>query len=170
MLLEILAFTGLHNDVVDFNSDFLDTICEHFEHLEPIALPNKSLQNVSFLRTSEPSLENQRRYYHFLHLTFQEYFAARLFVRQWKAGQQLECLQLKEESIEKLSPIHFLQRYKYSTRYNILWRFVAGLLETQRADMVQFFEALEEPPDLLGPAHQRLTMHCLSEVTHGNSP
>jgi hypothetical protein len=96
-------------------------------------------------------------------------FAAWYFVRHWKAGQQLECLQLEEGCIEKMSPILFLQKYKYLTRYNILWRFVAGLLQSQEADIVQFFKALEEPPDLLGPAHQRLIMHCLSEVARSNS-
>ncbi|KIX03064.1 uncharacterized protein Z518_06614 [Rhinocladiella mackenziei CBS 650.93] len=169
MLLEILAFTGLHNDVINFNLAFLDTICKYFEFLESISLPSKILQNVSFLRTSDPLPENHNRYYHFLHLTFQEYFAARYFVRRWKSGQQLECLRLEDGSLEEISPTSFLQKHKYLARYNILWRFVTGLLQAQEAEIVEFFKALEEPPDLLGPAHQRLIMHCLSEVRRSNS-
>ncbi|KIW93085.1 uncharacterized protein Z519_05690 [Cladophialophora bantiana CBS 173.52] len=168
LLLEILAFTGLHNDVINFDSEFLDMIYASLTCRESVSLPDQVLANVSFLRTSDPSSQD-RTQYHFLHLSFQEYFAARYFVRHWKAGQQLECLQLEGESIKKISPILFLQKHKYSTRYNILWRFVAGLLQPKEIDVLQFFKALDEPPDLLGPAHQRLIMHCLSEVTCSNS-
>lgn len=165
ILLETLAFTGLYHDVIHFEAYFLDTIYAHLASQELVSLPDQVLANVSFLRTSDPSLEDRNQSFHFLHLTFQEYFAARYFVRHWKAGQQLECLQLEGGSVEEISPILFLQKHKYLTRYNILWRFVAGLLQSQGVDIVQFFEALEEPPDLLRPAHQRLIMHCLSEVT-----
>jgi hypothetical protein len=79
---------------------------------ESVFLPDQVLENVSFLRTSDPSSLDRNRY-HFLHLTFQEYFTARYFVRHWKAGQQLECLQLEAGSVEKISPILFLQKHKY---------------------------------------------------------
>ncbi|KAI1475572.1 hypothetical protein F4774DRAFT_421452 [Daldinia eschscholtzii] len=44
-----------------------------------------NLRHLSFLRTSDTSLNPRDRNYHFIHLTYQEYFAARYFVHQWKS-------------------------------------------------------------------------------------
>ncbi|KAH7108947.1 hypothetical protein EDB81DRAFT_673131, partial [Dactylonectria macrodidyma] len=62
-------------------------------------------------------------------------------------------------------PVKFLQTHKYTARYDILWRFVAGLLDAdgQAGPFIHMID--EEPLDLLGPTHQRLVMHCLSEVS-----
>ncbi|KAF7552935.1 hypothetical protein G7Z17_g3961 [Cylindrodendrum hubeiense] len=69
--LEGLAFTGMHNDVIDFTSEHRDVIFEHFKSKN--LLLNKTLPRLSFLRTSNPS--SKKPDYHFLHLTFQEYFS-----------------------------------------------------------------------------------------------
>lgn len=160
--LEGLAFTGLHNDAIDFPSEHQDVISKHFRSTS--LMLNKTLPHLSFLRTSDPSSKNPS--YHFLHLTFQEYFAAGYFVRRWRDKQDLRCLELNRKRIEPISPRKFLQEHKYSTRYDVFWRFVSGLLETEEAEeLLGFFNEIEaEPRDLLGPTHQRLVMHCLSEV------
>lgn len=51
--------------------------------------------------------------------------------------------------------------------YDIVWRFTAGLLDAEgEEETLRFFQTIEEEPlDLLGPTHQRLVMHCLSEVS-----
>ncbi|KAK4652824.1 hypothetical protein QC762_0077170 [Podospora pseudocomata] len=168
--LELLAFTGLHNDVIDFESRNWKVISSHLKH--PFVL-EKTLPRISFLRTSDlpsdlPS-EHRNQSYHFLHLTYQEYFAARYFARQWKEKQPLECLPLRGGKSTKSKPATFLEKHKYDTRYDIFWRFVAGLLDAD--DMaLDFFQMIEkEPRDLLGPTHQRLVMHCLSEVERKES-
>ena len=104
-------------------------------------------------------------------LTFQEYFAARYFVRKWTSRGQLRCLELRSSDIKhtkpvSTDPISYLQKHKYNGRYDIFWHFVAGLLSAKGGEETFcFFQALEdEPRDLLGPVHQRLVMHCLSEV------
>ncbi|KAF1733672.1 Protein NLRC3 [Beauveria bassiana] len=142
--LEGLAFTGLHNDVIDFNAKDRDVVSTEFRR-QGILL-DKVLPHISFVRTSDPSSAAKYRSYHFIHLTFQEYFAARYFVRQWKNQGQLQFLTL-------------------GTRYDIFWRFVAGLLDGvgQALDFINTVEG--EPLDLLGPTHQRLVMHCLSEIS-----
>jgi hypothetical protein len=40
------------------------------------------LDRLSFLHTSDASVQDKS--YHFLHLTFQEFFAAQYFVRCWR--------------------------------------------------------------------------------------
>jgi hypothetical protein len=80
--------------------------------------------------------------------------------RQWKSQQPLSCLQLRDENCTDIETRAFLQEGKYDPRYDIFWRFVAGLLDADR----------EEPRNLLGPTHQRLVMHCLSEVERKGPP
>jgi HEAT repeat protein len=161
-LLEGLAFTGLYNDIIDFRPEHWKAILRQFTNSNSRVLPDKTIQRLSFLRTSSHSSKEYSC--HFLHLTFQEYFAARYFIRQWRAGQNLQYLNLAgiTECI-KITPKTFLGQHKYSERYDIVWRFSAGMLESD--EISRFFNELEqEPIDLLGPAHQRLIIHCLSEV------
>ncbi|KAJ4361139.1 hypothetical protein N0V85_009434, partial [Neurospora sp. IMI 360204] len=136
LFLEILAFTGLQNGTIEFDSTHLSQILHHFANILPGFLP--------------------------------KYFAARYFVRQWKANKPLKYLALNGQKNENTTPIEaiqFLRENKYTARYDILWRFVAGLLDAE-GKAEKFFQAIEdEPHDLLGPTHQRLVMHCLSEVS-----
>lgn len=167
-LLEILAFTGTYNDLINFEPRHRDAISEQFNSTET-NLFDETLGQLSFLRTSDPLSKDRDRNYHFLHLTFQEYFAARYFVRQWKAKKPLNCLQLSNGACDNIELATFLQERKYDSRYDIFWRFVAGLLDAEKEALGFFQEIEKEPRDLLGPTHQRLVMHCLSEVERKES-
>ncbi|KAH7370292.1 armadillo-type protein [Rhexocercosporidium sp. MPI-PUGE-AT-0058] len=162
--LEALSFTGLHGDVIDFEARL---ITKYFK-LPATFLLDKALPRLSFLRTSDPlAAKHSNRNFHFLHLTFQEYFAARYFVRRWEDGHILEWLEFKTRKFRQSDPVNYLRKHKYNARYDIFWRFVAGLLQAKGSDdqLWLFFHTIEENPrDLLGPVHQRLVMHCLSEV------
>ncbi|KAK4149429.1 hypothetical protein C8A00DRAFT_46964 [Chaetomidium leptoderma] len=162
--LEGFAFTGLHNDVIDFESRHQKAISTHCKR-PTITLSATTLPRLSFLRTSDLSPRKGNRSYHFLHLTYQEYFAARYFVRQWQAGEPLKCLVLGNEKLEEIGTSNFVRKHKYTARYDIFWRFVAGLFDAEGKGE-EFFRAIEDKPrDLLGPTHQRLVMHCLSEAS-----
>ncbi|KAK3345108.1 nacht nucleoside triphosphatase [Neurospora tetraspora] len=165
LFLESLAFTGLQNDIIEFESEHLGQISDRF--VRDIS-PSMTVPCLSFLRTSDSPAKFSNQTYHFLHLTYQEYFAARYFVRQWKTNKPLEYLALhgrKNENNTSTTAMQFLRKNKYAARYDILWRFVAGLLDAE-GKAEGFFHAIEdEPHDLLGPTHQRLVMHCLSEVS-----
>jgi hypothetical protein len=164
--LECLAFAGLHSNIIDFGAEHRNAIADRFV---PGLLLDQTLPCLSFLRRSSPSADD----YHFLHLTYQEYFAARYFIRQWTSRQDLEWLELKTQETRRGRPVYsqdnavsYVQEHKYNARYNVFWRFVAGLLDAEEGnETLHFFQRIEdEPRDLLGPVHQRLVMHCLSEI------
>lgn len=165
---ESIAFTGLYNDIIVFDNRFRDLVAEHFD--PPPGMLDDFLLKISYLRASDNRKGEQNQTYHFLHLTFQEYFAARYFVRQWTENGTMICLKMSERRPRMMDAHSFLREYKYSARYNIMWRFVAGLLRAECNDqgdhIVRFFNELqEEPVDLLGPAHERLITHCLNEIS-----
>ncbi|ETS82945.1 hypothetical protein PFICI_04821 [Pestalotiopsis fici W106-1] len=160
-LLEGLAFTGMAYDMINFTRTNSMETFDRFSHMNSKFSPDNVLQRTSFLRTSNPSANSP--VYHFLHLTFQEYFAARYFVRQWQARKPLI---LKSDNYSE-SVECFLRLHKYDASYDIFWRFVAGLLSTNNQTFtLELFQLIgQEPLDLVGPVHQRLLMHCLSEVS-----
>ncbi|EJP61155.1 peptidase C14 [Beauveria bassiana ARSEF 2860] len=165
-LVECLAFNGLHHDIIDFTPEHRDGVVKLCP-LQDLPL-DETLSRLSFLRTSDTASTIKDRNYHFIHLTFQEYFAAQYFVRQWKDPEgQLSFLTLSNTNTgtKASHPVEFLRKHKYTTRYDIFWRFVAGLLDgsAQAPDFIDTIE--EEPLDILGPTHQRLVMHCLSEMS-----
>ncbi|KAL8366277.1 hypothetical protein RB595_004851 [Gaeumannomyces hyphopodioides] len=169
-LLQCLAFAGLCSDVIEFDQNDQDKIWEHWP---PEDLPSSlSLAKVSFLRSSDEHSQNPQSY-HFLHLTFQEFFAAQYFVEHWNSGKKLDVPRLGRSSLE-IEPTAegFLRKEKYKARYDVFWRFVAGLFyeKGDEGGLCRFFHTIDdEPRDLLGPTHQRLVMHCLNEVPSNNS-
>jgi hypothetical protein len=93
-ILESLAFSCLFNNMVEFQSSHLERLYMDLERpYEGKMAFQEMLNRLSFLRTSDPSVEQSKRTYHFIHLTFQEYFAARYFVRKWESPQNLQNLQ-----------------------------------------------------------------------------
>ncbi|KAJ0297157.1 hypothetical protein Brms1b_013630, partial [Colletotrichum noveboracense] len=159
--LEQLAFNGLVVDRLEFDRNVINEIWAREITHDGIRSPDNTLPCLSFLRTSDPSVKSTNRTYHFIHLTFQEYFAARYFVRKWNAQQLFEANQQYKKQI---TPHKFLHKHKYDTRYNIVWRFVVGLLDETESSGSFFEEIEKESVDVLGPAHQRLVMHSLNEA------
>ncbi|KAL2782345.1 hypothetical protein BJX66DRAFT_320946, partial [Aspergillus keveii] len=144
--LQVLAFTGLYSDIVDFHRDHRHWLYEQYFP----GMSDNDLDRLSFLRTSDTSSQDQS--YHFIHLTFQEFFAAQYFVRCFisKSCDQLLCLQsdhLRGKCLIEVLPEKFLQETKYSGRYNVFWRFVTGLLHNISKEQVcSFLEKIEGEP------------------------
>lgn len=169
-LLEILTFTGLYNDVIEFNVHRRDEIYERFKLF---GMSDDILDRLSFLRTSDSSSEDKDRSYHFLHLTFQEFLRPSIL---YVALNPTDHSPVLNSALQSKRALHMLHRKgsfskKYSERYNIFWCFVAGLLHDQgEKQPLRFFDTLgDKPRDLMGPVHQRLLMHCLSEVPPSDS-
>ncbi|CEL08623.1 hypothetical protein ASPCAL11771 [Aspergillus calidoustus] len=171
-LLEALAFSGLCNNVLEFDQRDRKKVYDVFD----LSVTESSIEGSSFLRTSDSSSGTHNLNYHFLHLTFQEYFAARYFVRQWNNNEYLRYPTLgchEDEDANVSTPVEFLGQHKYMTSYDITWRFVAGLLDIDGPQgAVRFFDAIEkqQPSDLTSPSHQGLITHCLSEVSANFPP
>ncbi|RWA10899.1 hypothetical protein EKO27_g4211 [Xylaria grammica] len=163
--LELFAFNGMYYDIINFEPTHRKAM---FREYRPFLKDRTSLDGmlgrVSFMRSSDTPFRESTRNYHFIHLRFQEYFAARYIVRKWTESKPLEYFELTGQEKGETDPLQFLKRKKYNERYNVLWRFVAGLLNTH-SKLPDFLQAIEADCDLLGPVHQRLVAHCLTEVS-----
>ncbi|OTA91472.1 hypothetical protein M434DRAFT_32636 [Hypoxylon sp. CO27-5] len=166
-LLERFAFSGMYSNLVEFQPEHQDAVHKLVQPSRVEFSFHDRLGRLSFLRTSDPSADASNQSYHFLHLTFQEFFAAQYFVRQWKSGECLEYLDLNSKTLNtsRVNPVDFLNQNNYSSRYDIVWRFTVGLLDSE-VEIPRFFDQLENGKqfDLLGPTHQRLVRHCLYET------
>lgn len=160
MLLECLAFNELFNDLINPTLDHRNEIVKK---IQSTLLLDTMLGRSCFVRNPGASPRPEDDNCHFLDRTFQEFFAAQYFVRQWKDHKYLKYT-FNVKSDRPINPIELLRRNKYSARYDIFWRFVAGLLDAT-GQATPFIKLIEEAPlDILGPTHQRLVMHCLSEI------
>lgn len=162
--LELLAFSGFHNDQVEFNPEYQNLV---LEFIGGEILPDKQLPQLSFVRTSNSPSRSGAQTYHFIHLTFQEYFAAQYFVRKWKDPEgRLWIFGQRRGRTNLGKPEQYLSQHKYTARYEVFWRFVAGLLDVEDPGHADYFmDVIEQPPlDLFGSVHQRLVMRCLSEA------
>ncbi|OJJ51808.1 hypothetical protein ASPZODRAFT_138864 [Penicilliopsis zonata CBS 506.65] len=176
-ILEGLAFHGMHNNIIEFDSRTRGGIHQHLKN-DDIPVPkllDSVIKELSFLRTSDGDGDVGKQSFHFLHLSIQEFFAARYFAKQWTKQDPISMFEAKEQKKSKVSLRSFMNREKYSVRYEIFWRFVAGLLHIQGTDprenqqvLSHFFKEMEQgAQDLLGPTHLRLLMRCWNEVPVG---
>ncbi len=162
--LSTLAFQGLQNNQIEFHQGDLHALIEQLEaqgEVLPFTL-EANLKKISFLRTDDA--EENRCSYHFMHLTFQEFLAAKHFVQHWETEREITLLSLNSKQWTKTSPDAFVHQHKYNPRYEIFWWFVSGLLRGEALN--RFFRLLEaEPRDLFGAAHQRLLINVLHEAS-----
>ncbi|KAF8950975.1 hypothetical protein BGZ46_004225, partial [Entomortierella lignicola] len=166
--LSYLAFEGLKDGYrIEFNEGWLRNAFVDLEeqkiirqeHCSPKQLVNM-VKETSFLHSADMDLNvNVRNFkgsWHFLHLTFQEYFAATWIVQCLQGnsfdGIGASLVEMKE----------FISKEKYNPCYEIVWWMVAGQLKGSA--LVSFFDILQGAPlDLIGGYHHRLLAACLKE-------
>ncbi|KAG9322198.1 hypothetical protein KVV02_007580, partial [Mortierella alpina] len=184
-----LAFKGLTNDhQIEFDEKTLRCAFRDLEryrttvndrHLPPQLL--EMMKQTSFLHTADANLDTSKsgslQSWYFLHLTFQEYFAA-TWVAQHFQQQNSTGMQGYFAAIRSAQDLHqplpagmmtveqakaFVQEHKYNPRYEIMWWMVAGLLEGEA--LKDFFDLLQGAPrDLIGGRHQQILASCLNEA------
>ncbi|KAG0196811.1 hypothetical protein BGX33_001249, partial [Mortierella sp. NVP41] len=146
---EDLADTDSTDDNSPYSSEVLDMVKE-----------------TSFLHSADAGLDTSKKpsqqTWSFLHLTFQEYFAAIWIASKLTAdGDDGHSLSAGSMKIEPT--VRFVQEHKYNPRFEIVWWMVAGLLEGGALE--KFFDLLQgEPRDLIGGRHQQLLASCLDEA------
>jgi HEAT repeat protein len=131
--------------------------------LEQETLLKSATDKLGFLRSTREGGQSQLDQKHyFIHLSFQEFYAASYIARilSQPAG----------ENQERIKVIHHIRTEKYITRYQLMLWMTAGLLyqkgvkKEDFAALKQFWKAiLSEPIDRIGVHHLVLVMHCLDE-------
>ncbi|KAF9434061.1 hypothetical protein BGZ76_008635, partial [Entomortierella beljakovae] len=170
--LRCLAFKGIQENRIEFDNDTLYEFFSSLDQRNPgqSQFPIDFLDNVkqtSFLNTAEADLDvelnSKDQSWHFIHLTFQDYFAAMWLANQFpkpQAGSTNRHTTLKWEEAK-----NFIQRNKYDPRYEIVWWMLAGQLDGDALEL--FFGVLRsEPIDLVGARHALLLSGCYSESAY----
>jgi HEAT repeat protein len=126
-------------------------------------LLKSSTDRLGFLRSTKEGGRSQLDQPHyFIHLSFQEFYAARYIAR---------ILSESVESQKKADIIEHVRVEKYTSHYQLMLWMTSGLLYRQGVDKEGDFTSLEqfwgailsEPRDLIGFHHLVLVMHCLDE-------
>ncbi|KAI8594220.1 hypothetical protein EDD21DRAFT_283322, partial [Dissophora ornata] len=121
------------------------------------------MKQTSFLHTTDADLDHSKsdsqQAWYFLHLTFQEYFAATWIAQHLQVKQPHPSAGMM--TVEQTKA--FVQEHKYNPQYEIVWWMVAGLLDGEALEA--FFDLLQvSPRDLIGGRHQQILASCLNEA------
>ena len=108
----------------------------------------------SFTKQGVGTQVEMEKDHYFVHLSFQEYFAAQYLINSFK-----------ESSTEEI--VKFIENQKYNQRYTLVFAFAAGMLsqrdETEGLN-IYWDTILGQPLDLVGLRHMELIIVCLEET------
>ncbi|KAF9995160.1 hypothetical protein BGZ80_007593, partial [Entomortierella chlamydospora] len=160
-----LAFKGMtNNHQIEFDEKALLSALRDLKEYHATVnnqLPPQVLEDMkqtSFLHTTDADLDPSKQAWYFLHLTFQEYFAATWIVQHLQAKRPHSARMMTMEQAKV-----FMLEHKYNPQYEIVWWMVAGLLEGEALE--EFFDLLQGAPrDLIGGRHQQILASCLNEA------
>ncbi|KAI8603074.1 armadillo-type protein [Dissophora ornata] len=163
-----LAFKGMKNNhQIEFNETALLSAFEDLRQFGATDLfPPQLLEmmnQTSFLHTADADLDanksGSQQSWYFLHLTFQEYFAATWIAQHLQVKQPYPSARMM--TVEQAKA--FVQEHKYNPQYEIVWWMVSGLLDGEALE--EFFGLLQgSPRDLIGGRHQQILASCLNEA------
>lgn len=153
-----LAFLGLTQGEILLSPKLFQRLAQEYR-VQPY-LPDKTL-HLGFLQKAGESDHRGETYtpHYFIHLSFQEFFAARYLS---------ESLKYPKGHTRYQEAMQFLRTEKYEPRYAMVFRFVAGLTsqdKTQDKALLSFWKALlSQPLDMIGVGHMCVMIRCLDET------
>lgn len=136
--MEALAFYGMTNKVIIFDEKrYVDVYrsCNLNLKKEERDLFHKKLRKMGLVKIDE--------YMEFIHLTFQEFFAARYLVKKIRLFCERKLQSNAEDDLLKFIAIN-----KWDHFYEVMWWFVAGLLSNDLENLQTFFDLLLQEPRL----------------------
>ncbi len=160
--LESLAFNGMVRNSIILRPELLriasmeSNCCLHDQpHLLNIGIL-KSLDYKPIGTRIEPD-----KSHYFIHLSFQEHFAARYLVKA-----------LNNDAEQQNKAIDFIKDHKYNQRFELVFNFASGLLSDTNVQhsINLFWDTLSgEPLDLIGLRHVQIVISCLEEASCNSS-
>ncbi|CAF1337551.1 unnamed protein product, partial [Rotaria sordida] len=150
VVLEKVAFLCMETSSLIIDSKILGEVvkdCKGNKNEDDLRL-NVIKVGLLVVLDSDKLIEEEKDYY-FIHLSFQEFFAARYLRRLFESNTN--------------EPEMFLRNYKYNPRYQLMLTFTAGLLTEKFVEI--FFDLIEDDPeDLVGARHLIVLIGCLEEI------
>ncbi len=158
--LEKVAYGALQSNIIIMDIKYLSEIAKK-TNFSKAELEKKEFLELGLLKFYDDNLEIQgapiKKQYYFLHLSFQEFFAARHLVR---------ILDSQDEK-EKKNARHFIRENKYNQRFTLVFIFAFGLLRHQNnCELIKdfWYNIEREAKDLIGLRHIKLLIECLDEM------
>ncbi|CAF1221955.1 unnamed protein product [Adineta ricciae] len=153
--LEILAFKGMENNNIILSSKLLKNVFRTTKYSKLFAniLKIGILKSCDGHKLTGTQIEVEKDHY-FIHLSFQEYFAARYLLRTLK----------NKDQHQKKKAITLIQSLKYNQRFELVFTFLSGLLfhDNDQQWMNLFWKTLmEDPLDVVGFRHVQIVITCL---------
>ncbi|CAF3582763.1 unnamed protein product, partial [Rotaria socialis] len=156
--LEYLAFKGMECDKIMLTPAILK---EAKDDLKSFAIDIPQILKMGILKSYDDKAtgtQNQtEKQHYFVHLSFQEHFAARHLLRILM-------------STDKVKAINFINNNKYNQRFHFVFVFASGHLAQShyKSCIEPFWSAVQgEPIDLVGVKHIQLTIACIDELING---
>jgi len=156
--LQCLAFEAIKENQIIIQATLLKKV---LKQLNVSLEQHPHILNFGVLKASNKkgtgtSNELEKNHY-FIHLSFQEYFAAQYVINQLNGSS-------RESAIE------FIQHQKYNQRYALIFTFVAGLYSKDSTGHSFLNIIHEEPRDLVGIRHMQLIISSLQATSeHGDT-
>jgi len=155
--LETLAFHAMKHNTIIIQPHLLNKIIDATQIDSEEDYPK--ILKIGLLKSFDKGstgtqLEFKKDHY-FIHLSFQEYFAARYLIR---------TLNDSKSEIAKA----FINRQKYNQRYALVFQFISGLISepNSQPELSLFWNIISgEPLDMVGIRHMKLLISCMDAAS-----